>query len=223
MKKETVLALLAAHPKAAGLGFAALNRLPFRNRWSRELQCGLSLLRGCKVENAGDSNRVLIGDLARLTNCVFHFEGSGNTILIGNRCNCADAVFWAEGDGNTIALGEHVTLTGKDHLAALEGTRLEIGPDCLIAKHVSFRTGDSHSLVKKGTRERLNPARDIRIGAHVWIGSNVTVLKGSSVAGHCTVGANSLVCKAHVTPNCVLAGVPARVLREDVDWVPETL
>lgn len=223
MKKETILTLLAAHPKAARLGFAALNRLPFRNRLGKEVQWGLSLLRGSKVENFGSNNRVLIGDLARLTGCVFHFEGSSNTIVIGNRSNCADTVFWAEGDGNTIALGEHVTLTGNDHLAALEGTRLEIGADCLIAKHVSFRTGDSHSLVKKGTKERLNPAKDIRIGKHVWIGSNVTVLKGSVVADHCTVGANSLVCKAHDIPNCVLAGVPAKVLREDTDWVPEVL
>ncbi len=223
MKKENILDLLTAHPKAAKAGFALLNRLPFRNHWRKELQCGLSLLRGCKVEGFGDNNRVIIGDLARLTGCVFHFEGNGNTIRIGDRCNCTDTVFWAEGDGNTIALGEHVTLTGTDHLAALEGTRLAIGPDCLIAKQVSFRTGDSHSLVRKGTRERLNPAKDIRIGEHVWIGSNVTVLKGSSVADHCTVGANSLVCKTHDTPNCVLAGVPAKVLREDVDWVPETL
>ena len=193
MNKEKILGILMAHPKAAKTGFTILNRLPFRNHWSKELRCGLSLLRGCKVEGFGDNNRVLIGDLARLTGCVFHFEGNNNTIVIGNRCNCAGAVFWAEGEGNT------------------------------IAKEVSFRTGDSHSLIKKGTQERLNPAKDIRIGEHVWIGSQVTVLKGSSVADHCTVGANSLVCKAHRTPNCVLAGVPAKVLREDTDWVPEVL
>ena len=65
MKKEKILDLLAAHPKAAKAGFAVLNRLPFRNRWGKELQCGLSLLRGCRVENFGDNNRVIIGDLAR--------------------------------------------------------------------------------------------------------------------------------------------------------------
>ena len=45
-----------------------------------------------------------------------------------------------------------------------------------------------------------------------------TVLKGAAVAGSSVVGACSVVSKRFYRPHCVIAGNPARVLREGVDW-----
>ena len=66
--------------------------------------------------------------------------------------------------------------------------------------------------------KRINPSRDIVIGNHVWIGTQVTCLKGARVADNCIIGACALVTGTFPEGNCALAGVPAKVVRRDVNW-----
>lgn len=202
--------------------FAVHNRFPFVNRWQGKPQIGLAWLRGCRV-TGGRGNTLIIGDFARLKNCHFHFEGTGNTVSIGPWCSCEEAEFWIEDSGCTISLGAHTALCGDIQLAAMEGTDITVGEGCLFANAVRLRTGDSHSLLKKSTGARINPSKSITVGNHVWVGTGVTILKGVQVADGCVVGAGSLLAKAYSQPNCVLAGVPAREVKQDVDWTPERI
>ena len=48
--------------------------------------------------------------------------------------------------------------------------------------------------------------------------SEEVVTTDVAVADGCVVGAGSLLTKAYSQPNCVLAGVPAREVKQDVDW-----
>ena len=224
MNKHKLTELAQKHYGLFRSLFALHNRLPFVNRWQGNMkkQIGLAYLRGCRVIG-GSGNTLVVDDFARLKNCRFYFEGTGNTVIIGKRCYCDHADFWIEDNGNTITLGEHTYLTGEIQLAAIEGTSITIGEDCLFSAPVKIRTGDSHSLLKKSTGERINPSKSITIGNHVWVGTGVTILKGVQVADGCVVGACSLLTKTYSQPNCALAGVPAREVKQDVDWAPERI
>jgi acetyltransferase-like isoleucine patch superfamily enzyme len=57
------------------------------------------------------------------------------------------------------------------------------------------------------------PARPIRIGRNVWIGFDVCVLPGVTIGEGSIVGARSVVTEP-VPPYTVVAGNPARVIRE---------
>lgn len=131
--------------------------------------------------------------------------------------------FWLEDDNNSIEIGEHTSLCGKIQLATIEGTKIIIGKDCLFSSEIDIRTGDSHSLVKKDTYERINQSKDIVIGNHVWVGTRVTMLKGTTIQHNCMVGAASLLSKKYNIPNCVLAGVPAKEVKQDIDWKSERI
>ena len=52
----------------------------------------------------------------------------------------------------------------------------------------------------------------MEIGDDVWLGVNVTVLKGVNIGDGALVGAGSLVTKS-IPPHVIAAGVPARVIR----------
>ena len=52
----------------------------------------------------------------------------------------------------------------------------------------------------------------IHVGNNVFIGARSTILPGASIGDNCVVGACSLV-TGTIPPNCVVAGVPARVIR----------
>ena len=127
-----------------------------------------------------------------------------------------------EDDGNNISVGSGGRLYGPTQLAAIEGTRIIIEEDCLFSSGVKIRTGDSHSIVDM-EGNRINPSEDVVIGEHVWLGTDVICLKGTRIPGHCIVGARALTNRSFAEGNCVLAGVPARIVKTGVDYLCKRL
>jgi len=188
-----------------------------RSPGSVDVSVGCALLRKVSFDARGRNNQVTVGDFSRLYNCTFYIFGSNNTIRIDKWCSLTNAEFYIEDDNNEIVIGEHTVIAGKTHLAAIEGTKISIGQDSLFSSDVDLRTGDSHSLLNLEGK-RINRSEDIVIGDHVWVGTKATCLKGAQVPAHSVVGACSLVTGRFDKPNCVLAGVPAKVVKEGVDW-----
>lgn len=91
--------------------------------------------------------------------------------------------------------------------------RIEIGEDVAISENVSIRDSDNH-LIYGSQQVRTQP---VKIGNHVWIGMNVTVLKGVHIGEGSIIAAGAVVTR-DVPPNCLAAGVPARVMKTGVKW-----
>lgn len=66
--------------------------------------------------------------------------------------------------------------------------------------------------------ERINFAKDIWIGDHVWAGQQVIVLKGAYIADESIIGTRALVTGKKFNEGVVLAGAPAKVIKENVSW-----
>ncbi len=88
---------------------------------------------------------------------------------------------------------------------------ISIGDDVALAKGVVIRDCDSHSI--DGARDRA----PIRIGHHVWIGTGAIVLKGVTIGEGAVIAAGAVVTR-DVAPGSLVAGVPARMIRENVSW-----
>ena len=73
------------------------------------------------------------------------------------------------------------------------------------------------------TGNRLNPAKDVTIGNHVWIGANVDINKGTIVSDNSIIGSNSVVTKQFEESNIILIGMPAKKIREAVTWSRQKL
>jgi len=58
---------------------------------------------------------------------------------------------------------------------------------------------------------------DIIIGNKVWIGANVQILKGVHIGNGAVIGAGSIVTQ-DIPEKCMAAGVPAKVVRENITW-----
>ncbi len=82
-----------------------------------------------------------------------------------------------------------------------------------------MRTSDGHSIYNPDTGELLNkPKSGINIGNHVWVGTDVFILKDVSIADNTVVGAGSIVTKAFTDKNVILAGTPAKIIKTNVNW-----
>lgn len=176
------------------------------------LNYGICLFSNLKIFIYGKGNKIIIGDLSRLKNCKIVIRGNDNIINIGNHCNFNQTMLCIEDDNNEIRIGNGTTIHGNTHLAAIESTKLIIGNDCMFSSDITFRTGDSHSIIDTNGR-RLNYSKDIVISDHVWVGTKVICLKGVSVPKNCVIGANSLLTRKFSEENCIIAGNPANIIK----------
>jgi len=89
-----------------------------------------------------------------------------------------------------------------------------LGSGCAISWGVRILDSDIHKLVQEG---ETSPHAPIQIGKDCWIGTNAVVLKGTELGDGSIVAAGAVVA-SKVPPNSLVAGVPARVMRENVTW-----
>lgn len=100
-----------------------------------------------------------------------------------------------------------------NHRAFLECyARITIGDGVAIAKGVTIRDSDAHSI--NGNPQISAP---IVIGNHVWIGTDAIILKGVTIGDGSVIAAGAVVTR-DVPPKTLVAGVPARILKTDVSW-----
>ena len=91
---------------------------------------------------------------------------------------------------------------------------IEIGNDVSVAHGVTLMT-QNHSYEDRSTPIKDQPviSKPIVIEDNVWIGAKVTVLYGRRIGKNSVIAAGAVVTK-DVPPNTVVAGVPARVIKE---------
>lgn len=196
------------------------NKFKYRNA-SNKVLIYSSLLKKTTIRVFGTNNTIVIDSLCRLTKCQIIIYGNNNIVNIKQRCAFNSTSLVIEDNNNSIEIGEFTWIAGKTELCAMESTKIIIGDRCMFSGNIHFRTGDSHSIIDENLNSRVNFSRDIFIGNHVWVGSNVTCLKGSSIADDSIIGYGSLVTKKFDEPNVVLAGVPAKIVRSKVNWLKE--
>lgn len=86
------------------------------------------------------------------------------------------------------------------------GDDVMVGPNTLI-------TAVGHPLSPKGRKARMGICKPVKIGNNVWIGGNCTILPGVTIGDNCVIAAGAVVSK-DVPANCVVAGVPAKIIKE---------
>ncbi len=90
---------------------------------------------------------------------------------------------------------------------------ITIGLGVAISENVSIWDSDAHAIIGK---EHLL-TQPIVIGNRVWIGTNVTILKGVIIGDGAIIAAGSVVTN-NIPANCLAAGIPAKVIKENVEW-----
>jgi acetyltransferase-like isoleucine patch superfamily enzyme len=132
----------------------------------------------------------------------------GGTVRVGAFVIGTDFRIYVS-DGGVLTFGKGV---GANHgLEIVCEQSITIGDDCLIGSRVTIRDSDGHSI---GGASQSAP---VRIGDHVWIATGVTIMPGVTIGDGAIVASGAIVTK-DVPARTVVAGIPARVVRENVAW-----
>lgn len=129
--------------------------------------------------------------------------------LIGKRVDSSFRMFppFYTDFGKNITIGKDVFINSGCHFQDQGG--IEIGDGALIGHNVVLAT-INHDLNPKENRK--NHYAPIKIGAHVWIGSNATILSGVTIGDYAVIAAGAVVTR-DVPAMTIVGGVPAKVLK----------
>ena len=106
--------------------------------------------------------------------------------------------------GNHTRIGIHNTIIGP----------VTIGNHVNLAQGITV-TALNHNFIDTTLRidEQGISTNPVEIGDDVWIGANAVILPGVTIGRHVVVAAGAVVTK-DVPDNCVVGGIPAKVLKD---------
>ncbi len=135
------------------------NSFPFVNRISAKKHClenHGAVLRKCDISISGENNKVIFKKKSVLSNCEIHVVGNHNIIEIGENCRLNHVTIWIEDNNNKVVIGDRAHFTGKCHLAAIEGTTINIGdrfPYRGFSQYFGYAGEQDQSICRHSTRQ----------------------------------------------------------------------
>jgi acetyltransferase-like isoleucine patch superfamily enzyme len=177
-------------------------------------------LENSKIVFIGTGNILYCDKGVKLTNSLVHFSGNNSLIYLSNGVDSRySSVHMAIRNNSTIYVGSgtnfNVLIDFKTNLSISECKNLIIGNDCMFSFNMWVTTSDAHAAFDTKTRQRFNLPKSVLIGDHVWVGQDVTILKGTQIGSGSIIGANSLLAGKTLQSNAVYAGVPVKLVRPD--------
>ncbi len=172
-----------------------------------------------KIRVNGSNNEILFieGGVSSFDRLHININGNNNRVIILPWSSGSGLSINIEDDNNLVELGEYFSCGPNTEFAAIEGTSIIFGKDCMLSANITVRTGDSHSVIDLNGN-RINYSKSIYIGDHVWIGNTVLIFKGSEIGKHSIIAGGSVVTGKVFPSHSIVGGNPAKVIKEGVDW-----
>ena len=135
----------------------------------------------------------------------------GNLIVKKKLLLLDDVTIWVHRGANLI-IGD-CTINNNTYVEC--ESSITIGNNVGFGRNVTIRDSDGHDHGDTfGDRQRCRP---LVIEDSVWIGSYAMILRGIHIGESAIIAAGAVVTK-DVPARCMVAGVPAKIIKENVYW-----
>ena len=116
----------------------------------------------------------------------------------------------------SIKIGNNVSFNTDIHIGCINS--IIIGDNCLFASRIFLSDHDhgetTEQMLKLSPMERpLKSKGPIVIKNNVWVGEGVSIMSNVTIGENSVIAANAVVTK-DVPPNCVAAGIPAKIIKK---------
>lgn len=138
-------------------------------------------------------------------------EEDASFVLTGKAMIQSGAMIFL-GRGKTLKIGRS---TFTSNIKILAHDDITIGDNCIFGWECQIFSGDGHPIYQE--ESIINKDVPVVIEDNVWVGSRALILKGVRVGKGSIVAAGAVVTK-DVPQNCIVAGNPAKVVKENISW-----
>lgn len=200
----------------------------------------------CKIKNIsgninGEGNTFSVNQITGKGSVIVDIKGNNNKISFGNIQNDGNIVIIIIGNNNEITLNDDIQIVDKLALSIAEGcengkitvgakttfwntklqtcennSSIEVGEDCMFSYNTKVFNSDGHCIIQNN--EIVNKAKTTKIENHVWLGYEAVVLKNSYIGAKSVIGYRAIVSGNYPQQGVVLAGVPAKIVKENINW-----
>lgn len=160
-------------------------------------------LRRVKIEIYGNNNTILIDENAYLHNTY---------IIIGfsrHKINNAK-----------IQIGKNTGFNSINIQIGESDSYINIGDNCMFSYDIEITCTDHHSIFNE-ENNIINIGKSVEIGSNVWAGKEVRIMKNTKIPDGCIIAQGSIVTKKFEKENCIIAGNPAKVVKENIHWTKD--
>lgn len=124
-----------------------------------------------------------------------------------------DVMFYGDGP---IEIGNDVSIGNGTVLYASKNAGIRIGDYTQIAAHCYIIDTEHGIKLGQVIKHQSNSSEPVVIGKDVWLGTNVTVLKGTHIEDGAVIGAKGLA-RGMYPKNSISVGIPAKVIKYRAD------
>lgn len=140
---------------------------------------------------------------------------TGGTLYISGRLFLGNGCKIFIHSGGHLVFDDYVRSTGSTSIECFKS--IKIGCNVLFSWDCLIMDGDSH-FIYSPDGVLINENAPIRLGDNVWIGCRCVILKGSNVPNNSVVASCSVITHVNYKENCMIAGVPAKIVKEIGYW-----
>ena len=112
-------------------------------------------------------------------------------------------------------IGHNFNATGDTLISCSKN--IKIGSNTILSFETIIMDSDQHEIYNTNGK-CINNNDKIIVGNNVWIGARSFILKNSIIEDGCIIGANTTLTKSFKIQNCIIAGNPPKVLKEEISW-----
>lgn len=179
-------------------------------------------IKGLSISIDGDYNCIKLVMPSTIINSRIEIRGNQNEIKI-QKCHSTgllNAFFSLGSRANyrKILIGENFSCGGVTFANNISNNIIEVGKDCMFSENIRIRADDGHVIYQKDTQNIINNSNGVKIGNHVWLSENSYIGKDVEIADNCIVGFGAIVTKSCLEDSSIIAGVPAKVIKNNVRW-----
>lgn len=191
-----------------------------------DLQVGKS-----KISIYGDNNLIHIGNNKNKkakSHLIIGISGFNNNLNMADNIDFGTKMEinmglnkYQDTHKSRIHIGENTSFGSIEILLLENNSEITIGADCLFSNNIRMRLSDTHAIMDM-EGNLSNQGQSIEIGKHVWVGMDVKIGKNTKIADNSIVGWESVVTKHFEQTNIVIAGNPAKIVKENIQWSTES-
>lgn len=190
---------------------------------NNEYDKGLLLENDVRLRIKGSNNKVITGKNCSLKNVVISIYGDNNTVTFGDDVAISNVIIemgfkWHNTNNNSsLTIGGKTTTNHISVIMLEDNSHVKIGENCMFASGIELWATDTHSITDL-EGNLLNYDGNIIIGDNVWVGKDVKICKNAQISDNSVVGFSSVVSSKFTQQNVIIAGNPAKIVKENIKW-----
>lgn len=172
----------------------------------------------------GNNNILYCEGNVKLVGAKFVFEGNNSIVYLSSSLNSQYSFTLVIYNDSTFFIGREGNLSSPININIQESQNVIIGAECSLSSGINIRTADIHPIYDNQTKQRINYAKSVFIGDHVWVGHLAYISRGVKIGSGSIVENYSFVThNARVKSNSLIFGNPARIEKSNVFFTKEFL